>query len=262
MNTRFVFSIECPKLLLAAIMPIALSLASCGDDRWTDYNYKMTVYVGDKAFSSVRHVEVSEGSSIQDSSGRRVDRRMEGEAVIIETSSGPVFALMVPADGQFGNGFYGAYVAEPALVPAIGRPHASDVDQAVQEYREDQSGLDQLADDAETHNAMLEAEGPRPLPRSIAGARGGNGPTRMTVWPMFVRFGDINDPMTVQLISPESIGVTNITIEISDEDATTGIEQQLSWLKSIKGGYLNGGASARGAPYKLDGGYFSSEMFQ
>ena len=236
-------------------------LVGCGDDRWADYRYKMTVYVGDKAFSTVRHVQVTEGSSIQDSSGRRVDRRTEGEAVIIETSSGPVFALMVPTDGQFGNGFYGAYVAEPALVPAIGRPQKSDADPTIKEYREERPSFDQLADDAETHNAMLEVEGPRPLPRTIAGTPSGKGPTRMTVWPMFVRFGDINDPMTVQLVSPESIGVTNIAIEITDEDVTTGIQQRLGWLKSLKGGYLNGGASARGAPYMLDGGYFSSEMF-
>jgi hypothetical protein len=234
MITRRFFAIS------AALVPMALSLVGCGDDRWADYSYKMTVYVGGKAFSTVRRVEVTEGSSIQDSSGRRVDRKTTGEAVIIETTSGPVFALMVPADGQFGNGFYGAYVAEPALVPAIGRPQQSDIDQAVREYREDQLGFDQLADDAETHNAMLEVEDPRPLPRSIAGAPGGDGPTRMTVWPMLVRFGNISDPKTVQLVSPASIGVTNITIEITDEDVTTGIEAKLGWLANFGSKRLNG----------------------
>ena len=218
------------------------SLGGCNDDRWTDYSYKMTVYVGDKAYSTVRHVKIEEGSSIQDSSGRRVDRRTEGEAVIIDTASGPVFALMVPADGQFGNGFYGAYVAEPALVPAIGKPQESDVDLTIQEYREEQPGFDLLADDAETHNAMLEVEGPRSLPRSIAGALSGNGPTRMTVWPMFVRFADINNPKTVEKVLPESIGVTNITIEVTDEYVTTGIEKRLRWLRELqaRGGALNG----------------------
>ena len=31
------------------------SLGGCNDDRWTDYSYKMTVYVGDKAYSTVRN---------------------------------------------------------------------------------------------------------------------------------------------------------------------------------------------------------------
>ncbi len=75
----------------------------------------MTVWVGDKPFSTVRHVEVTEGATIQDSSGRRVDYRAEGEAVIIDTPTGPVFAVMTPAEGQFGFGRYGAHIPEPAL---------------------------------------------------------------------------------------------------------------------------------------------------
>ena len=106
MMTRRTFALS------ATLLPLVLSLGGCGDDRWKDYSYKMTVYADGKAYSTVRHVTVTEGASIQSSSGRRVDRKVEGEAVIIDTPSGPVFALMTPADGQFGNGFYAAYVAE------------------------------------------------------------------------------------------------------------------------------------------------------
>jgi hypothetical protein len=227
MITRRTFGRGVATLLGAGAL---LALSACGDDRWSDYNYKMTVWVGGKAFSSVRHVEVTEGASIQDSSGRRVDRKTIGEAVIIETPGGPVFALLTPEEGQFGNGFYGAYVAEPALVPAIGKPPASETDLAVREYEQEQPGYDWLAGHADRHNAMLEVKGPRELPRTIPNPDRYRGNRTIAVWPMLVRFGDPADPRTVRKVSPEAIGVTRITIEVTDEDMTTGIEERLGWL--------------------------------
>lgn len=214
---------------LAAFIALA-GLSGCGDDRWNDYSYKMTVWVGDKPYSTVRHVKVEEGATIQASSGRRVDRHTQGQAVIVETSTGPVFALMTPEKGQFGNGNYAAYVAEPALVPAIGKAMEGDIDKAVREYHERQPGHDWLAADAQRHNAMLEVTGPRELPRGIETRALGNVP----VWPMFVRFGDTTDPKSVRQVTSESIGVTRITIEVTDEDVTTGIEQVLVWLRHLE----------------------------
>jgi len=208
---------------LSAIL-VSLSLGGCGDDRWRDYNYKMTVYADGKAYSTVRHVEVTEGTSIQSSSGRRVDRKVEGEAVIIDTPSGPVFALMTPAEGSFGNGYYAAYVAEPALVPAIGKAKESEAGAAVREYREAQPGFDNLADDAERHNAMLKVEGPRDLPRTISNPDRYRGPKDIAVWPKFVRFNDMKDPRSMEIVSADSVGVSNITIEVTDEETTTTID--------------------------------------
>jgi hypothetical protein len=199
----------------------------------------MTVWVGDKPFSAVRHVSVEEGSTIQDPSGRRVDYKVSGQAVIIETQSGPVFALLTPESGQFGFGNYGAMVAGPALVPAIGKPAESEAQKAIREYREEQPGYDWLAEDAKQHNAMLQVEGPHPLPRSIPNPDRYRGERTIPVWPLFVRFGDINDPKNVRKVSPESIGVTGITIEITDDDVTEGIEDRLGWLVSMRGELLN-----------------------
>lgn len=231
MVTRRMFALS------AALVPLAFSLGGCGDDRWKDYNYKMTVYADGKAYSTVRHVEVTEGTSIQSSSGRRVDRKVEGEAVIIDTPSGPVFALMTPADGQFGNGFYAAYVAEPALIPAIGKPAESEAEAAVREYREGQPGFDNLADDAEKHNAMLKVEGPRDLPRTIPYPDRNQGPRDITVWPMLVRFGDIDNPNSVERVSPESVGISRITIEVTTDDETSKVNRILTeefWRKWAK----------------------------
>ena len=249
-------------LASAALVPLALSLGACGDDRWTDYSYKMTVWVGDKPFSTVRHVKIEEGATIQSSTGRRVDRSVEGEAVIIETPSGPVFALMTPESGDFGFGQYAAYVAEPALVPALNRPRESGAGQAVREWREQQPGFDSLADGAERHRAMLKVEGPRELPRTIPNPDPYRGQRDIPVWPMFVRFGDINDPLTVREISPDSIGVSRITIAVTDENVTSGIEKNFGWLAGLHGRYLSGGSGAVGSPYGLHAGLFSSNLFK
>jgi hypothetical protein len=226
-------------LASAMMIPLAVSLGGC-DDRWKDYNYKMTVWIGDTPYSTVRHVKVEEGGTIQSSSGRRVDRSVEGEAVIIETPSGPVFALMTPADGQFGNGYFAAYVAEPALIPAINKPQESEAGRAVREYREEQPGFDQLADNATRHNAMLEAEGPRDLPRTIPYPDRKQGPRDVSVWPMFVRFGNINDPASVRQISSDAIGVSRITVEVTKEPVATKIESLLPWLDAYYDKMLDG----------------------
>ncbi len=65
---------------------------------------------------------------------------------------------------------------------------------------------------------------------------------------MFVTFGDPKDPKTVRAVTPESIGVKRITIEITDDPVTTGIQARLGWLpayynKMLDGQRLNDGSS-------------------
>lgn len=67
--------------------------------------------------------------------------------------------------------------------------------------------------------------------------------------PMLVRFRDIKDPKSVELVDPyhldNSFGfgvkLMRATIEMTDDKITTGIERWLPWLPSLKGGYLSGG---------------------
>ena len=49
-------------------------------------------------------------------------------------------------------------------------------------------------------------------------------------WPLMVRFGDINDPKTVEQVDPDTIGVKRIVLETTRADVTTGIEKRLGWL--------------------------------
>ena len=83
----------------------------------------------------------------------------------------------------------------------------------------------------------------------------------LTSLPLLVRFGDINDPKTVERVHPqnltESFGpgakLVRSTLEIvpagvwplnslgiTGEPITTGIQGRLGWLKRIGGGYLDG----------------------
>ncbi len=235
---------------------LAITLAGCGD-RWQDYSYKMTIYADGKAYSVVRHVTVEEGSTIQDSTGRRVDYRTEGQAVIIETPKGPVFALMKPEQGDFGFGYYAARITEPALMNLPAREDRAD--RAINKHVGRIYGNDHLADNAERHNAMLEVKGPRDLPRTIPNPN----PIRkepVHVWPMLVRFDQLDMPASVRKVSPESVGISRITIEVTNEPVTMGIDKRLNWLPGLNGRYLNGTIAARGSPYGLEAGDFSSNV--
>lgn len=95
--------------------------------------------------------------------------------------------------------------------------------------------------------------------------------------PMLVRFRDINDQMSVEKVDPfdlatsfgSGVRLTRATIEIvpagiwplnrlgiTGEPITGGVERRLAWLGALKGKYLGGGGSARGAPLELDSGDF------
>lgn len=84
---------------------------------------------------------------------------------------------------------------------------------------------------ARDQQAMVAIKGPQELKRFIPVDKlrrhKGSGDPDFPGWPMFVTFSDPSDPKTVREVSPESIGVSRITIEITDEDVTTGIEKRL-----------------------------------
>ncbi len=238
---------------------LALTLSACGDDRFPDYHYKMTIYVdtpeGEKAFSSVRALTKTEGVTIQDSSGRRVDRKLVGQAVVLDLPDGPVFALLArPDTGDFGLGAdYGSYIADFAIGPHVPGPAPDPRSDTLA------NATDQLADDAEAAQRIAAFKGAVDLPRTRSNPDIYRRDKPQALWPLFVRFGDIADPKTVEEVSPDSIGVKRITIEITGEPVTVGIEKRLGWLATIHGGLLDGGAIMRSQgtlPNKIGGGDF------
>lgn len=216
---------------LAAAM--AFGLAGCSNDAFPDYNYKMTIYAGGKTFSSVRRVEQEETSSIVDSAGRTVKRTLTGEAVILDLNGRTYYALLTKPD----NADYATLIAGAALASHIPQAEApAGADAAMAEAREDERRASDagyyLDDIAAQSRAMTEVQGSKNLPRTLP-PRPGREPFQ--AWPMFVTFDDPNDPRTVREVSPSTIGVSQITIEITDESVTKGIESRLSWLPSHRG---------------------------
>lgn len=228
-------------LLLFVFLPV---LAFCGRDSFPDYNYRMTIYLDGQAFSSVRRIEQERVTSIVDSGGAQVRRRLQGEAVIIQRYGRTYYALLTKPD----NADYALLIPGAALAPYIGRPQAhSEADEAVAEWFEDKWRAVHpnyfLDDMAAASRAMTRVVGPKNLPRTLP-PRPGRAPFQ--AWPMFVTFTDPTDPRTVRVVTPEAIGVDRITIEITDDDVTTGIEERLpsygpesgfkQWVRSLRYG--------------------------
>jgi hypothetical protein len=84
--------------------------------------------------------------------------------------------------------------------------------------------------------------------------------------PMLVRFRDRNDPLTVEKVDPGTlaksfgpgVNLRRVTLQITRDPVTTGIERLLPWLPGLKGNYLHGGPTSRGAPLELHGGDFKT----
>jgi len=204
-----------------------LVLAGCGDARFPDYRYKMTVLVataeGQKAYSSVREVHQEETSSIQDSSGRMVKASLRGEAVILDLPDGrTAYALLDRPESPE----YASHIAEAALLPMVRKPvrdeRSDDLKSKPTEYLDRQAAEQQ---------AMVKTVGPRDLPTErTVNSLGIPLPQPVALWPMFVTFDDPRDPKTIREVSPESLGVKRITIEITDDSVSKGIEKRLPWL--------------------------------
>ena len=47
---------------------------------------------------------------------------------------------------------------------------------------------------------------------------------------MIVKFRDLNDPKSVEMVDPVAIGVKRIVIETTGDAVTAGIEERLGWL--------------------------------
>ena len=61
-------------------------------------------------------------------------------------------------------------------------------------------------------------------------------------YPMLVTFTDIDDPKSVQRVDPANLAASfgpgirlkRITVEVTDDDVTTGIEKRLRWLDHLE----------------------------
>jgi hypothetical protein len=203
--------------LLALLGALFLSACALAEDKTPDYRYRLTVEVetpeGVRTGSSVIEVEQTPvRSGFAPGAGVGVRKRARGEAVAVDLPGGKTLFALLRSDND---------VDWAAHVYVYLKPYKK------------QSVLD-AADD------VLELEGERVLPRmwpAVANLK------ERSAYPMLVTFGDLADPTSVARVDPDDLAATfgagvrlkRITVELTDDPVTTGIEERLGWLPNVRG---------------------------
>jgi hypothetical protein len=131
-----------------------------------------------------------------------------GEAVVVDLPDGPLFVLL-RHPGQADSTSLANMVLD-AMAPGFPDENSAD------------TGVDQNRKVARAREGSIQAELP---------------PQRLDpynkvkqAWPMMVRFEDLANPKSVELVDPQAIGVKRIWVENTSAPLTTGIRKRLPWL--------------------------------
>jgi hypothetical protein len=249
--------------LLAAVASSIFALGACGSifgKNFPTYRYRLTFEVdtptGLKTGSSVIEVVTSEDSSKSLSLGN-VHHSIHGEAVAVDLPGGrTLFALLRSEDSVDW-----ATNIVFRLTPTETRPDKKDgfdaTFAATFEKMRANRGLQQIP-----HFKPVENQWQKP-----------DAPER-NQWPMLVTFTDIRDPKSVAKVDPDHLDATfgkgvslkRITVQITDDPVTGGIEKRLGWLGDYhrRNARLNGSTniaiSTNDLADNLGAGSFSTEL--
>jgi hypothetical protein len=216
-------------LIILGVFVMVVLLTRCGSTQTV--RYRMTVEVetpqGLRTGSSVREVTAYSPWVINPSSRTHFD--LSGEAVAVDLPDGRVlFALLTGADG----------VDYAALLPGYHMGWLSP------------EGI---------------AQGPVPLwPNTLSTVSRARGAAAA---PMLVTFGNLRDPMSVTEVDPanlsaqfgEGVRLRRITVQVTDDDVTEGIERRLVWLRPDQPYEPDPNFRPEGIPVGNFRGLFSSE---
>jgi hypothetical protein len=197
-----------------AVIGLPLLLASCFGNR-ASFRYKLTLSVdtpeGVKSGFSVVQVDAHD-VTIPD---RGTMTRATGEAVYVDLGEGarPIVAVMVPRVPR-----------KRALEWGEGKP---DVVALLKLYGEPSPKSEETLIDLIRRLARL--RGPRMLTADDL--------------PDLVTFADINEPKSVVTVDPQNLPAAlgrevkwnRISVEVTNEPVTTGLEKKLPWLNRLKG---------------------------
>lgn len=195
--------------LLAAILLLA---AGC-DSHLPSYRYRLTVEVqtpeGIRTGSSVIEVRTSEGAGFPGPEAGGMHSRVIGEAVAVDLGArGTLFALLRTSDGSSGSGAGDwAWV----LLPPTPNRGVVTWDERVARYR-----------------TLADADGQAELPTNQL--------------PLFVRFRDMADPLTLERVRPGSfqqkfgqgVRLRSVVVEITRDSVTREIADGLPWLDRLE----------------------------
>jgi hypothetical protein len=199
---------------VGALVLACLTLTACSvfDDPTPDYRYRLTVEVetpeGLRTGSSVLEVEQRLVRPGQSPANVDVRRRVRGEAVAVDLPGGQTLFALLRSDRDIE---WASRVVHHAAPRVEGETHL------------------EVPDNIFLIEGVVEL--PREWPRK--------GP--YDPWegrPMFVTFGDINDPTSVMRVDPddlaasfgEGVRLKRLTVEITEDEVTTGLDQRLTWL--------------------------------
>ncbi|MBE5074000.1 hypothetical protein IM511_06750 [Erythrobacteraceae bacterium E2-1 Yellow Sea] len=202
---------------ILALLVCSLLLAACsGTDDPPTYRYRLTVEVdtpeGLKIGSSVIEVTqrlVRPGSS---PAHLAIERRVKGEAVAVDLPAGrTLFALLRSED----DADWASAVMQAAAPKIRGETFEEKFDN------------------------MLLIKGEKVLPPRWPPVAGG---VRMSGYPMFVTFRNNADPTSVERVDPDNLAATfgegvslkRITVQITGDPVTTGIEKRLGWWSKTR----------------------------
>ena len=224
-------------------------LTGCGMIGGESYRFRMTVEVetpeGLRTGSSVyevtaqNHVEL-----LPDMRGRSRDVR--GEAVAVDLPGGRTLFALLKTMGQSGDDNL-AYLSMATLDPA---------------YKNDW---------VESAARISSGDSIR-SPAEVSPSRTYSDFSKGQNYPMLVTFTDIADPSSVKLVDPADLAASfgpgvklkRITVEITDDPVTSGIEKRLGWLGDYFSKRLDGQRFGNGSSLanSLSSGAFSSESNQ
>ena len=220
--------------IMTLMAGLVVMLSGCGT-ALPDYRYRLTVEVetpeGLKTGSSVVEVSTSMTSSTSIPSPGAVRHRLSGEAVTVELGQhGILFALLrSDVDGDWATNLLFRLAPDMSV--------------------DDENGkYDSDASFRARYDAMLQNRRLIVLPKTFPDVAFLKD---MPARPMLVRFRDINDPTTVERVDPddlaasfgEGVKLRRVTVQLTDDPMTTGIEKRLGWIESYRQKHFDGTSS-------------------
>jgi hypothetical protein len=197
-----------------------LALSGCDAGPTIEFNYKLTVEVDTpegvrSGHSVIKYWGKQRSSNPLDPYKGGVGAHARGEAVAVDLPGGRTLFALLQTETDVD-----AATAYPGIAFAA-----------------------EIKDEADNTKRLQLLKGlkgqTRPLPRTEMALP--NGGTEVSAYPMLVTFKDIKDPKSVERVNSDDLAASfgvgyrlkSITITITDEPITTGIEKRLGWLPKV-----------------------------
>lgn len=198
---------------------VSMLLTGCGlTDRTPDYRYRLTVEVdtpqGVRSGSSVIEVQTSVASEYAIPSPGAVSHRVRGEAVAVDLPNGRTLFALLRSDNDID------WASRAMFMLAPDGPRDAK-DSFVARY-----------------DNLLRLKGTLVLPRTWPPQAH---LSERSAYPMLVTFADERDPASVTEVDPDDLAASfgagvklrRITVALTDDPVTTGIERRLGWLGKV-----------------------------